>query len=183
MPSRRHSGVEVAAQLTHSRPSGRDNEVDVLALGGHLFSVSVIALAPREIEIEWDYRISRIPPLEIRLSGALACARAAGQFLSARPISISLGVVVFCGEGEKEREAATSSQTSSPLGRLSPSRRYVTPEEMSQAMNGKENRSPVPLLSSTACPCQHLELTTPALPTSCRALSLFSHFLVFRCPR
>ena len=105
MPSRRHSGVEVAAQLTHSRPSGRDNEVNVSALGGHLFSVSVIALAPREIEIEWDYRISRIPPLEIRLSGALACARAAGQFLSARPISISLGVV-FCGEGEKEKEAA-----------------------------------------------------------------------------
>ena len=29
----------------------------------------------------------------------------AGQFLSARPISISLGVV-FCGEGEKEKEAA-----------------------------------------------------------------------------
>ena len=142
MPSRRHSGVEVAAQLTHSRPSGRDNEVDVLALGGHLFSVSVIALAPREIEIEWDYRISRIPPLEIRLSGALACARCL-----VRPgcWSILIGETHLnfsrrrrlLRRGEEEREAATSSQTSSPLGRLSPSVRDAGRNEPSHEWQGK----------------------------------------------
>ena len=142
MPSRRHSGVEVAAQLTHSRPSGRDNEVDVLVLGGHLFSVSVIALAPREIEIEWDYRISRIPP-----SPRNTTLRFGLCLLAARCWSILIGET-HLNFSRRRRLRRRSRRRRRRLHHPKPARhfedyrrsRYVTPREMSQAMNGKGRR-------------------------------------------
>ena len=139
-------------------------------------------MAPREIEIEWDYRISRIPPLEIRL---LACARSPARF---RCWSILIGETHL--NFSRRRLRRRRLRHPKPARHFEDyRRRYVTAREMSQAVNGKGGSASLPSspLSSTAFPCQHFELTTLLLllaeregRTNCQALSLFSHFLVFR---